>query len=221
MCGEAFWGEIRVLPPGLAAKPLLVLLPAEGIWWPGSLVCSPRPAPSLLFPILLPRSVPARDGSPSGPQSFACPQACVLPCSRLVMLLRGSADVLCWLGPTKLLASWAPTVLALGGCTESTCPTNPPSPPYAPKSLWDLASAPGPISAPRPSCRQAKATQPGCSQRAGAASSRRVKTSLFCLFRLVLNYAFYRFLRINASVQGPLGGGRALRGSGVPRGAAA
>lgn len=106
-----------------------MLLPAEGIWWPGSLVCSPRPAPSLLFPILLPRSVPARDGSPSGPQSFACPQGCVLPCSRLVMLLRGSADVLCWLGPTKLLASWVPTVLALGGCTESTCPTNPPLPP--------------------------------------------------------------------------------------------
>lgn len=76
------------------------------------------------------------------------------------MLLRGSADVLCWLGPTKLLASWAPTVLALGGCTASTCPASPLSPPYAPKSLWDLASAPGPIPAPRPSCRQAKATQP-------------------------------------------------------------
>lgn len=155
MCGEAFGGEIRVLPPVRArisseASPGAV--PSRGHLVAGLAGVQPPFCPFTALPLLLPRSVPAQDGSPSGPQSFACPQGCVLPCSRLVMLLRGSTDVLCWLGPTKILASWVPTVLALGGCTVSTCPAN--SPPPRPRCSQIplgpcLCSRPHPRSSPQ------------------------------------------------------------------------
>lgn len=155
MCGEAFGGEIRVLPPVRArisseASPGAV--PSRGHLVAGLAGVQPPFCPFTALPLLLPRSVPAQDGSPSGPQSFACPQGCVLPCSRLVMLLRGSTDVLCWLGPTKILASWVPTVLALGGCTVSTCPANSPPPPPQmlsnPSGTLPLLQAPSPLLAP-------------------------------------------------------------------------
>lgn len=145
--GEAFRGEIRVLPPvraRLSSKASPGALPSRG--HPAAGIGGLQP-PARLFPALpLPRSVPpARGGSPSGPQSFACPQGRVLPRSRLLLLPKGSARVLRRLGPAKLLASWVPAVLALGGCAASPRPADPPP---NPSGTLPLLQAPSPLPTP-------------------------------------------------------------------------